>query len=375
MYIFFTLALFLSSVLLFLIQPMVSKMILPLLGGTPSVWTTCMLFFQIMLLVGYLYSHLISKRLSLKKQIILHIGLLLLAIIFLPIGFSENISYSLNWDSNPVFWLLGLLFIVIGFPFFVVSASAPLLQKWFSRTSHLSAGDPYFLYAASNLGSLSALLAYPFLIEPWLKLQHQSHIWTFSYAGLILLFVGCGFILWRTVINRSVLNESESPKKNFSLKIPGKKGKGLNLTRRLMWLVLSFIPSSLMLGVTSYLTSDVASVPLLWVIPLTLYLLSFILVFSRKRILPHWLMVKMFPITTLVIVFIIVTEIDNPLWLVFLFFLWFLFNTSMVCHGRLAMDRPDTRFLTEFYLYIAIGGSMGGGIQCLAGTYHLQLYY
>lgn len=364
-YLIFAISLFVSSALLFWIQPMVSKMILPLLGGTPSVWTTCMLFFQILLLAGYLYSHLISKKLSLKKQVITHIGLLLLAIIFLPIGFSENVAHSLDWGSNPVFWLLGLLFVVIGFPFFIVSASAPLLQMWYSRTSYLSATDPYFLYAASNLGSLSALLAYPFVIEPLLKLQLQSRVWTYAYLGLILFFIVCGFVVWGSSIKKPYVNGLESKKKDSFSKIQGERGNRLNLKRRLMWLVLTFIPSSLMLGITSYLTADVASVPLLWVIPLAIYLLSFILVFSKKKILPHWLMVKTFPITVLVIIFIIVTDIDNPLWLIFLFFLWFLFNVSMVCHGRLAMDRPDTRFLTEFYLYIAIGGSLGGLFNAL----------
>jgi predicted membrane-bound spermidine synthase len=344
---------------------MISKMILPLLGGTPSVWTTCMLFFQVILLAGYLYSHLISKKMSVKNQVISHIGLLMLAIIFLPIGVSESYFLTLNWGSNPVFGLLGLLLVVIGFPFFIVSASAPLLQKWFSGTPHKSAHDPYFLYAASNLGSLSALLVYPFLIEPFLKLQLQSRIWAYSYGGLIVFFIICGLLIWRHSSQKPEFKESKSKAKNFSQNMSGKNIQGNGLKRRLLWLVLTFIPSSLMLGVTSYLTSDVASVPLLWVIPLSIYLLSFILVFSRKKILPHWLMVKTFPITTLVIIFIIVTEIDSPLWLIFLAFLWFLFNTSMVCHGRLAIDRPDTRFLTEFYLFIAIGGSLGGLFNAL----------
>jgi hypothetical protein len=343
---------------------MVSKMILPLLGGTPSVWTTCMLFFQVMLLAGYLYSHLISKKLTVKKQVISHIGLLFVALIFLPIGISESHFFFLNWGSSPVFGLLVLLFVLIGFPFFIVSASAPLLQKWFSRTSHKSAHDPYFLYAASNLGSLSALLAYPFVMEPLLKLRLQSRIWALSFGGLIVFFVICGFLLWRRSSQNSGFKKI-FPIKDLSQPISEKRTKGIGLNRRLLWLVLTFIPSSLMLGVTTYLTMDVASVPLLWVIPLSLYLLSFILVFSRKNPLPQWLMVRAFPITTLVIVFIIVTEIDSPLWLIFLAFLWFLFNTSMVCHGRLAQDRPDTQFLTEFYLIIAIGGSLGGVFNAL----------
>jgi hypothetical protein len=357
MYLLFAGTLFTSAFLIFWIQPMVAKMVQPLLGGTPAVWTTCMLFFQVILLCGYFYAHLISTKLSIKKQVITHIFMLLLGILLLPIIISESKVIASAWDSNPVFWLLWLLIIVIGYPFFMISSSAPLLQKWFSNTSHVSAEDPYFLYVASNFGSIIALLSYPFIIEPTLRLRLQSQVWTFVYYTLILLFAICGVIIWR---------QSKTIKKETISSTPQqKKIKRLSFRRRLRWLLLAFIPSSLMLGVTTYLTIDIASIPLLWIIPLTLYLISFIFVFAKRQLLPHETLVRLFPIITLVVVFIILTEIDSPLWLVFLFYLTFFFLTAMVCHEQLAKDRPHTQHLTEFYLFISLGGALGGFFNAL----------
>ncbi len=343
-----------SSVLLFLVQPLVSKMILPLFGGMPSVWTSCMLFFQLLLLAGYLYAHFVSVKLSLKVQIWLHGALLLLAGLFLPFQFSEKLVASFSWQSNPVFLLIGLLLVGIGFPFFVLSAGSPLIQKWFSRTTHNSARDPYFLFAASNTGSLVAILAYPLLIEPRISLQHQSRLWTLGYGILVILM---GLIAGLSWFYRKTARPGDGEKP--ACPNPEQR-QSITVKSRLNWILLAFVPSSLMLGVTSYMTTDVASVPLLWVIPLALYLISFVLVYTRRLLIPLSVVRKVFPVTAVVTVFMMLTEIEKPVWLIFCFYLLFFFMAALACHGRLARDRPATSHLTVYYVYISIGGALGG---------------
>lgn len=341
-----------SSVLLFLIQPLVSKMILPFFGGTPSVWTSCMLFFQVLLLAGYGYAHFISVRFSLKLQMWLHGVLLLLAGLSLPFQFSEKMVASFSWQSNPIFLLLWILLLGAGFPFFVLSAGSPIIQRWFSRTTHVSARDPYFLFAASNAGSLLAILIYPLFIEPSISLESQSRFWAWGYVALVLLFGLMAGLTWSS-------RKRAKPEKGPEDKDTGSEFR-LAVKRRLIWILLAFIPSSLMLGVTTHITTDIASVPLLWVIPLALYLLSFILVYSRKNPIPMSLVIKVFPITVVITVFMMLTEIEKPIWLVFLVYLLFFFLAALACHGRLSRDRPSTRHLTAYYVYISIGGALGG---------------
>ena len=284
----FVAALFTSATLLFWVQPMVAKMLLPLLGGTPAVWNTCMVFFQTMLLAGYAYAHFLTTRFSVRIQTIIHFCLLLVVLAVLPIGLSSRAVQSAPWQSDPTFWLLRALVVVVALPFFILSASAPLLQSWFSRLYHRSSADPYFLYAASNLGSLMGLIAYPVLIEPGYPLRMQSRIWDAGYGLLLVLFAGSALMLWRRQEVSAV--EPASP-----AEVPGKAGlatetEEVDWPRRLRWIFWAFIPSSLMLGVTTYLSTDIASVPLLWVVPLGIYLLTFILVFSRWQIFPlRWL--------------------------------------------------------------------------------------
>ncbi len=349
----FGITIFLSSTLLFLIQPMVSKMILPYFGGTPSVWTACMLFFQIFLLGGYYYAHLINEKFSPRVQVFVHTVLLLAGGIFLPVYFSRNLSGSLAESFSPVFGLMVLLAVGIGVPFLILSASSPLIQRWFSRTSHASARDPYFLYASSNTGSLLALLCYPLAIEPLSSLSQQSRIWTGGYILLILFFILTGVITWKSGRGSGNVFGTASPES-----VDG--AETISLKRKMMWVILAFVPSSLMLGVTTHLTTDIASVPLLWVVPLALYLLTFIFCFARRQVIPQAVMGKIFPITAVVIVFVMLTEIDRPLWLVFFLYLLFFFVAAMVCHGQLAHDRPSPRYLTAYYLLISAGGALGG---------------
>lgn len=359
----YTFTLFVSATLLFLVQPMFAKMVLPILGGTPFIWNTCMVFFQGSLLAGYGYSHLITTRLRARHQAVLHIALLLTSLLTLPIA--AHGSGDPPAQQNPVLWLLILLLISVGLPFFVLSTSAPLLQKWFANTGHPSAKDPYFLYAASNLGSVMAMVAYPLLMEPNLRVVNQSWFWTGGYGLLVALMLGCAVILWRS---RDVNLQSVPPETSNELRgaLPTASDEGsLTVGRRMRWVTLSFVPSSLMLGVTTYFTIDLAPIPLLWVIPLAIYLLSFILVFSKKTFLPHSIMIKALPMAVLVLVVLMLLDSKRPLWFLLSVHLLTFFVIAMVCHGELARSRPSTRHLTEFYLWMSVGGVLGGLFNAL----------
>jgi hypothetical protein len=350
---FFALTLFVSSALLFFIQPLFAKMVLPLLGGTPAVWNTCMVFFQAVLLAGYGYAHLAPAWLGVRRQAILHLGLLLLPFLVL------NITVAKGWTppatANPIPWLLGLLAISVGLPFFAVSTNGPLLQKWFAETGHPSAKDPYFLYGASNLGSMVALLIYPVLLEPTLSLSTHSRLWSAGYGCLVALMFVCTVFVCRSSPARAIRDHG-----------PQTADRRPGTRRRLRWVALAFIPSSLMLSVTTYLTTDIAAIPLLWVIPLAIYLLTFILVFARKPLLSHRLIVRISPLIILLLALVMLAEATEPIALLLLIHLLALFMVAMVCHGELARDRPPPEHLTEFYLWLSVGGVLGGLFNALA---------
>ena len=359
MLIIFSLAMFVSATLLFLIQPMFTKMVLPLLGGTPSVWNTCMVFYQAALLAGYVYAHAAPKWLGVRRQAALHLGLLLLIILTLPIGISQG--WTPPQTSNPIAWLLLLLLISVGLPFFVVSTTAPMLQKWFTHTGHHAARDPYFLYGASNLGSMLALVAYPVLVEPYLRLHHQAWAWAGGYLLLLGLISLCAVTVWRTAGG-----PDETAAAASSPEAPGAPALPLlTLDRRAWWVLLAFAPSSLLLGVTSYLSTDIASVPLLWVIPLAIYLLTFVLVFARRPLLPHGLMLLIEPYLLIPVVLLFFAGLQAGLWQVFILHLLAFFCIAMVCHGELMRARPPAAQLTEFYLWMSVGGVLGGVFNAL----------
>jgi hypothetical protein len=348
--------------LLFLVEPMIAKMILPKFGGTPAVWNTCMVFFQAALLAGYAYAHATTRWLGVRRQAILHSALLLLPLISLPIAVSKD--WAPPVEENPAPVLLGLLLVSVGLPFFVVAASAPLLQKWFAATGHSASRDPYFLYAASNLGSLLGLLAYPSLIEPSLLLNSQGRWWAGGYGLLVILSLVCACAVWRFSPDE---NSSQTSEGNPG---PGEEGEKTHeakpsMLRRLNWVALAFVPSSLMLGVTTYLSTDVAPIPLIWVIPLGLYLLTFVLVFSRLPHPVHVFMLWALPILVLVQTFIMLSGVTERLPGLIPLHLGTFFVVAMVCHGRLAQDRPTTRHLTEFYLLLSVGGVLGGLFNAL----------
>ncbi len=342
----FTVTLFVSAFLLFLVQPMVGKMVTPLLGGTPAVWVTCMVFFQALLLAGYAYAHAATARLGTRRQAVLHLGLLLLPLLALPVAVPAD--WSLSDPARPVLPLLGLLLLTVGLPFFVVSTGGPLLQRWFAATGHPRSADPYFLYAASNLGSMLALLGYPFLLESQAGLAEQSRLWAAGYGLLVLLVAACAVVVLRTA------PADPAPER------PAEPRQPLPWSRRLRWVLLAFVPSSLMLSVTTYLTQDIAAIPLLWVLPLALYLLTFILVFSRRTLLPLPVVLRWLPLVALVIAFVLLSEATEPVRVLIGIHLIGLFWVGTACHGLLAADRPEVGHLTEFYLWLSAGGVLGG---------------
>jgi len=356
----FAATIFTSATILFLVQPMVGKILLPYLGGTPAVWNTCMLFFQALLLAGYSYSHWSTSRLSPQTQVKVHmavLGLALLVLLLLRFDIEPLARGILSppTESNPIPWLLTVLLVAAGLPFFAVSTSAPLIQRWFSKTPHPQAQDPYFLYAASNLGSMLALVGYPFVVEPNLTLEAQRWVWLAGFGLLAALTIACGYTMLRFVGSTAetqkdeieAFSESDSPE--------------LTWGQRLRWVMLAAVPSSLMLGATTYMTTDIAAIPLLWIPPLALYLLSFILVFSRMPSFVVSVFNLLLPLTAMLLIFMLVTGIRPPNILLSIgVHLLVLFVAAMACHGLLARERPAPRYLTEFYLWMSAGGVLGG---------------
>jgi hypothetical protein len=498
MLIVFALTLFSSATLLFLVQPMVGKLILPLQGGTPAVWNTCMVFFQAALLAGYGYAHATTAWLGARKQSLLHLVVLVVPLLgFLPI--SINTSLIHGGEQSPVLSLLLVLFFSVGLPFFVISTSAPLLQKWFASTDHPSAADPYFLYGASNLGSMLALLGYPAFVEPNWALYDQRVYWAIGYGVLAAGTLGCIALLWLsrpapqpaavgasaaeaglaagavTPVGTSaapvsepvgVASQAVTTHTREAVTRGKKKGKNkgkprtqnqvtatptplasstsrellpaqasplggeVTWRRRLRWVALALVPSSMMLGVTTYITTDLAPIPLLWVLPLAIYLLSFIIVFAKiphltQRIIvwlgavalavavgyfvvpgmrqyvaervrfgevigyllwlvppaavaasllifrlrmPHLLhlvFVLALPLLVLFVVFMMLSERKLSIPLTIALHLLTLFVVAMVCHGEMARDRPSTKHLTEFFLWMSVGGVLGGLFNAL----------
>ncbi|MES2294150.1 MAG: fused MFS/spermidine synthase [Pseudomonadota bacterium] len=353
----FASAIFLSAFLLFWVQPLFSKMVLPFLGGSPSVWNTAMMFFQIMLLAGYGYAHQLTRRIgALKWQLLIHGAVVVGGLLFLPFAVSHALTPPTS--GSPIFWLVGLLAVSVGWPFFALSASAPLLQAWFARSGHRHSGDPYFLYVASNSGSLLALLAFPILLEPAMTLVGQGKAWAWGYAALFLVLIAAGLVLLRA-------NERANPLPPPPRSVTAAAGWGLRLT----WILLAFIPSSLLLGVTTYITTDIASAPLLWVIPLALYLLSFIIAFSRHEWLkPKWTLkaqaIGILVVSIMVLLALVFSKAGSVVVIITAHLLTF-FVTAVICHTELARRRPSIDGLTAFYFCMSIGGALGGIFNAL----------
>jgi hypothetical protein len=378
--ILFSVTIFVSASLLFLVEPMFAKFILPLFGSTPAVWTGSMMFFQMALLIGYLYVHATTAWLGARKQAVLHLAVVLLPLLVLPLAVPAD-EWAPSSEANPIFLLLGLLLVSVGLPFFAISTTNPLVQRWLADTDHPAARDPYFLYRASNLGSVIGLLGYPLLVERELTLDTQGIVWSVGYGLLLILVLASAVMLWRSP--RPSVAEGEevaeplagdpvsgggSPQTADPSLVAEPREERLTLVRRLRWIGLTFVPSSLMLGVTAFITTDITPIPLLWVIPLSLYLFSFVVVFSPSQRMPdliHKVMVGTLPVMMAVLVLTILIELRNPYWLLILLHLLGFFVVAMALHGEVARDRPPARNLTEFYLWVSVGGFLGGVFNAL----------
>src|SRR4029078_12873612 len=350
----FALALFTSAALLFWVQPLVAKMLLPLLGGAPSGWYSCMVFFQSLLLAGYAYALFVSQRLSLRNQAIVHAVLLLAAGLVLPFALSDRVLASLPTQSSPILWLCTSLAVTVGPPFLLLSATAPLLQRWFSNSTHKAARDPYFLYAVSTAGSMLALLGFPFLLEPAFAIRTQSVIWAVGYVIRVVLIITCALVL---NARRAISDQNQVAVDQPEITIEN--------PRRLEWVLFAFVPSSLMLGVTTYIATDVASVPLIWIIPLALYLLTFIIAFGNKQIIKLPVTSMLFPTALLILGAFVILSPPISVWVTISLHLLVFFLAALVSHQRLAQSRPHVSKLPEYYLWIAVGGVLGGIFNAL----------
>ena len=335
-----------SAFLLFAVQPFFGRLALPRLGGAPAVWNTSLVFFQVALLAGYAYAHLLARRLAPRHQLLVHAAVIAAGGAFLPLALPAG---GPGDRSSPALWLLGVMAVTIGPPFFALSANAPLLQAWFARAS-AGRRDPYPLYAASNAGSFLALIAYPFAIEPLLGLRVQAGAWAFGYAALGLLVLACGLAAARA--------RAPSPEPGASparAEAPGGE--------RFAWLALAALPSSLLLGVTNHITTDIAAIPLFWVVPLAVYLLTFVVAFARSQPPGRALARGAVPFAVAILAFTAMFA-GNSLFHLALHLAAFAV-LALAAHTELAARRPAVARLTEFYLYVSAGGAIGGAATAL----------
>jgi hypothetical protein len=343
----YTAAIFVSALLLFSVQPLFTKMVLPRLGGSPAVWSVAMVFFQSLLLGGYAYAHYLMHLRNRMIPVAVHLVLLVIALLTLPL------SIAGGWGEPPTsgyaFWLLGLFAVSIGLPFFALAANNPLLQAWFVRTGHPNGPDPYFLYASSNIGSFLALLSYPVLLEPMFTLRTQNLIWTGGYGLLIVLIGACGVLLLRSpasAVVDTLAADTDAPAPTWML--------------RARWIFLAAVPSGLLIAVTAHISTDVAAAPLLWVLPLSLYLLTWVLVFQSRPLLPHKWILLLQPLAIAGVVVLLAIGGEQNLLLTLGGHLVCFFVIAMACHGELARTRPAAKYLTGFYVALSFGGMVGG---------------
>ena len=357
----FALTIFLGAFLLFQVQPLIGKFILPWFGGGPGVWTTCMLFFQVLLLGGYAYAHFSARWLKPRSQVLLHLALLVVALLLLPITPGEN--WKPKGDGNPAVQILLLLTACLGLPYFVLSSTGPLVQHWFSRAK--PGVSPYRLYALSNVGSLLALVSYPFLFEAHFTRKAQALLWAVGFGGYVMGCAYCALKLWKL----DSTTGSGSDKKDASAEIRP------SVLVRLLWLLLPACASVLLLAVTNKLCIDVAVIPFLWVLPLAVYLLTFIIAFDS----PRWYLRFAFT-------FALIAALGGLCWMLFngsdlpikwqiVVYLVSLFVCCMVCHGELYRLRPHPSQLTGYYLMISAGGALGGCFVALVAPTYLTDYY
>jgi spermidine synthase len=363
----FPVAIFLSAFLLFQVQPLICKYILPWFGGSPTVWTVCMLFFQVGLFFGYVYAHLTTRLVPPRSQAVLHAVLLLAALLVLPI--TPGGGWKPTGTDDPTWRIMALLTVCIGLPYFLLSSTGPLLQAWFSRV--FAGRSPYRLYALSNLGSLIALVSYPFVVDPKFGAARQTVLWSWLFAAFVLC---CTYTAWHVFRHAATIPRAGQGNGG------SEDGDALPPSRgdRLLWFFLPMVPSVMLLATTNQVCTDVAVIPFLWVLPLTLYLLSFILCFHSPRWYPRsfWAIVWVVLLLVMVPVLIqgrgVVTSVRVPVQITVYFSL--LFGCAMVCHGELVRLKPDPSHLTSFYLTLAAGGAAGGIFVGLAAPLIFPTY-
>ena len=342
-------AIFVAAALVFLVQPMAAKMLLPRFGGTPAVWAVSLVFFQAVLLAGYSFAHVSLRFLPLRVQPLLQLGVLALPLALLPVAMPADAGSS----RNPTLALLAVLLVAVGAPFFAVTTASPVLQRWFAASGHGAGADPYFLYAASNAGSLIGLLGYPLLLEPAFTLEEQSRLWLLGYGLFLALAAVCALRVFTAAPAgaRAVRRALSAP---------------IAWRTKARWVALAAIPSSLILGTTSHLSTSIAAVPLLWVIPLAVYLLSFVLAFARRS--PFSLATLRAAVvgTTLLTVASLLHVVPLPIVALVAIHCANLFAVAVLVHRRLALERPAVDRLTEFYLLLSLGGVLGGAFNALA---------
>jgi spermidine synthase len=355
---FYAMTLFLSALLLFLLQPMFTKMVLPRLGGAPAVWSAAMVFFQAALLGGYAYAHLLVRWIPFRLGALIHVGVLGVTAATLPIGIAQGLGAPPT--SGIALWVLGLFAASIGLPFAALSASAPLLQAWLAATDHIRARNPYILYAASNLGSFAALISYPVAIEPLLSLKDQVLLWSTGFVVVGLCIAVASLFVVRLPYRAAAVEPStEAPSRRD----------------RITWAALSAIPAGLVIAVTAHITTDIAAAPFLWVMPLALYLLSFVAIFRDRPWIRHDTVVRLAPISVVPLA-IALPGSNNALWLVMIAInLLALLLLSLLCHGELYQRRPAASQLTRFYLWVAFGGMLGGVFAALLAPHIFTRVY
>lgn len=355
---FFGVTILLGAFLLFQVQPLIAKLILPWFGGSAAVWTSCMLFFQVALLGGYAYAHWVNAQPG-RRQTVIHLGLLALSLLSLPI--LPNPAWKPHGAEDPLLRILGLLAATVGLPYFLLSSTSPLLQSWYSRSN--GGAMPYRFFALSNGGSMLGLLTYPVLIEPYLTSGAQAWMWTLSYVAFVLV---CASVAWMARdAHGTVTAMKDAP-----------HAAAPSWRDRFVWMGLAACASALLLAVTNHLTQNIAAIPFLWVLPLSLYLLSFILCFDSDRWYWRWLFVRLGAVALPAVAYAISSESDiSDLRLAVGFFCTALFVLFMVCHGEVARRRPAPRYLTEFYLMVSVGGAIGGLLIAFAAPYFLNGLY
>jgi len=359
----YALAIFLNAFLLFQVQPLIGKMILPWFGGAASVWTVCLLFFQVALLLGYLYAHVLTRRAGVRRQSWIHIGLLALSLLVLPVVPGE--TWKPSGAGDPSWRILLLLTLTVGLPYFLLSSTSPLLQSWYTRSR--SGAVPYRFYALSNVGSMLALVSYPALIEPKLTGTHQAALWSVLYVVAVILFAALAYGV------RGCAAAPLAPAAGGAENRP-------SLTDKLMWMALAACGSALLIAITTHVTQNVASVPLLWVIPLALYLLSFILCFDSSIWYRRGLFLRLLGVALACMAYALSPSFAVlPLGLLIGLYCCGLFICCMFCHGELVRLKPNPAYLTSFYLLISLGSALGAMFaallapRCFSGHYELQI--